>query len=71
MCLGTRMAKLEMKLVVAMLLLSFDFSIVDCAGRLPNPLPRPDWNNFLTARPRDTAFFLQHRRRLEPPATQG
>ena len=71
MCLGTRMAKLETKLVVAMLLLSFDFSIVDCAGRPPNPPPRPDWNNFLTARPCETTFFLRHRRRAEPPAAPG
>jgi cytochrome P450 len=65
-CLGTRMAKLEIKLLAAMLLLSFDFSIVDGAGRAPDPLPRPDWNDLITARPPGATFFLQHRRRVEP-----
>ena len=44
-CLGTRLAKVEMKLITAMLLLEFDFNTVDAGGRIADPHPRPNWND--------------------------
>jgi sterol 14-demethylase len=41
-CPGMKIAKLEMKLIVALILLSFEYKLVDEKGRFPNPLPRPN-----------------------------
>ncbi|KAF7318892.1 hypothetical protein HMN09_00224900 [Mycena chlorophos] len=43
-CLGTRLAKIELKLVLALFLLAFDFSV-------QQPLPVPNWNDMLLCRP--------------------
>lgn len=60
-CLGQRMAKLEMKLVAAMFLLGTDFSIVDAAGRTPELVPRPDWNDILGCKPpKGSCLFDYH-----------
>jgi sterol 14-demethylase len=44
-CLGMRLAKLEVKLVLAMFFLTFEFQVVDAAGRVPKSLPRVDFND--------------------------
>jgi sterol 14-demethylase len=44
-CLGMRLAKLEVKLILAMFFLTFEFQIVDAAGRAPKSLPRVDFND--------------------------
>ncbi|KAJ3540854.1 hypothetical protein NM688_g6168 [Phlebia brevispora] len=58
-CLGQRLAKLQLKLIAAMLLLKFDFILVDVNGRTPNPLPRPNWNDTLTCKPPIGSCYLQ------------
>ncbi|KAG6811405.1 hypothetical protein H0H92_007598 [Tricholoma furcatifolium] len=49
LCLGTRLAKVELKLVTAMLVLGFRHTIVDKSGRKTNPTP--NWNDILLCRP--------------------
>ena len=56
MCLGTRLAKVELKLVTAMFILGFQHSVVDKIGAPLNPLPTPNWNDILFARPQQGSF---------------
>lgn len=52
-CLGQRLARLELKLVAAVLLLTFELELVDTRGRVLQgaDVPRPDWNDALHCRP--------------------
>lgn len=60
-CLGKRLAQLEIKLIAAMFLLSFDFTIVDAAtGKAADPHPRPNWNDILACRPTNGVFALRY-----------
>ncbi|KAF7316374.1 Cytochrome P450 [Mycena indigotica] len=43
-CLGTRLAKLELKLVLALFLVAFDHEV-------EGPMPSPNWNDSLMCRP--------------------
>ncbi|KAG6827320.1 hypothetical protein H0H92_012228 [Tricholoma furcatifolium] len=61
-CLGMRVAKLEMKLVLALIFAGYDFDIVDADGHLPTTLPRPDKNDIMQARPIGEPCFLKFRR---------
>ncbi|TFY77012.1 hypothetical protein EWM64_g7000 [Hericium alpestre] len=62
-CLGTRLAKLEMKLIAAMFLLNFEFHIVDAEGSPADPHPQPNWNDTLMCKPANGSFFLDYKRR--------
>ncbi|EDR08032.1 uncharacterized protein LACBIDRAFT_297641 [Laccaria bicolor S238N-H82] len=64
MCLGTRLAKLELKLVTAMFILGFQHSVVDKSGAPLNPLPTPNWNDILFARPQQGSFTKYERSSL-------
>ena len=44
-CTGMKVAKLEMKLILAMFLTRYEFDLVDEDGKFPNPLPVPDRND--------------------------
>jgi cytochrome P450 len=59
-CLGTRLAKVELKLTTAMMLLGFSYGVVDKSGQ-PSPLPRPNWNDLLRCRPEDPCFVSYER----------
>jgi hypothetical protein len=59
-CLGTRLAKIEMKLIVALLLFGFEFTTVDAAGLMANPHPRPNWNDILTCKPTDGCYSVKY-----------
>ena len=48
-CLGTRLAKVELKLVTAMFLLGFRHTTVDKMNQLYEPTP--NWNDLLLCRP--------------------
>ena len=65
-CLGTRLAKVEMKAITALLLLGFEFTTVGADGTLCNPHPRPNWNDVLTCRPDNADFTLRYARRQAP-----
>ncbi|KAG6897246.1 hypothetical protein C0992_003136 [Termitomyces sp. T32_za158] len=49
LCLGTRLAKVELKLITAMFLVGFRYTVVDKHGRKTNPVP--NWNDILLCRP--------------------
>ncbi|KIP12131.1 hypothetical protein PHLGIDRAFT_62450 [Phlebiopsis gigantea 11061_1 CR5-6] len=62
-CLGQRLAKLEMKLILAILLLRSDFTLVDRNGNCPTSAPRPNWNDHLHCKPTKACFvrFDEHK----------
>ncbi|KAH9911851.1 cytochrome P450 [Amylocystis lapponica] len=61
-CMGQRLAKVELKLITAMFVLGFDFCAVDRTGRALEALPRPDWNDTLTCKPPKDSCFLKFQR---------
>ena len=44
-CPGMKLAKVEMKFVVAMFLMRYEYRLVHQDGKFPNPLPVPDTND--------------------------
>ncbi|KAJ7131552.1 cytochrome P450 [Mycena crocata] len=50
-CAGMKIAKLEMKLVLAMFLAGFEYQIVDLAGKPLSAVPQIDRNDILMPRP--------------------
>lgn len=48
-----KVAKLEIKLILALLLLEFDYKLVDDSGKYPRALPVPDRNDL-----QQVSFFL-------------
>jgi len=44
-CTGMKVAKLEMKLILAFFLTRYEYNLVDKDGKFPNPLPVPNRNN--------------------------
>lgn len=67
-CLGTRLAKIELKLLTAMFVLGFRHSVVGPDGQptLPADLPVPNWNDFLLCRPPIGSFYLSYERTHVP-----
>ena len=49
-CSGMRTAKLELKLILAMFLMKYEYDLVDKGGKFPNPLPVPNRNDFMMVR---------------------
>ncbi|KAJ7097720.1 cytochrome P450, partial [Mycena epipterygia] len=50
MCAGMRIAKLEVKLIMALFFLTFEFEVVDSVGEFPKSLPQSDFNEFKKVR---------------------
>jgi len=44
-CTGMKLAKLEMKLILVVFLMRYEFDLVDKDGKFPDPLPVPDRND--------------------------
>ncbi|KAJ6588767.1 cytochrome P450 [Mycena capillaripes] len=61
-CLGTRLAKVELKLTTALFLLGFDHIIVDKCGDAPAAPPKPNWNDILQCRPPHGSCFVKYTR---------
>lgn len=59
-CLGQRLARLELKLVASMMLLGFRYSTVGANGDLLDSPPRPNWNDTLLCRPEKGTCFLRY-----------
>ncbi|RDB29921.1 Lanosterol 14-alpha demethylase [Hypsizygus marmoreus] len=61
LCLGTRLAKVELKLVGAMFALGFHHTVVDKSGE--PTIPTPNWNDILLCRPppEKTAYLRYER----------
>ncbi|KJA23068.1 hypothetical protein HYPSUDRAFT_138141 [Hypholoma sublateritium FD-334 SS-4] len=66
LCLGTRLAKVELKLLAAMFVLGFRHSVIDKNGADANPLPVPNWNDILLCRPPKGSFNLRYERTAVP-----
>jgi len=43
-CAGMRLAKLEIKIILALVLLGLDYELVDSSGNYPTNIPIPDRN---------------------------
>ena len=66
--MGQRLARLNIKLVTALLLMDYDFDTVDMDGRIvgSDSAPRPDWNDPFNSKPVEGQFFLKYRRLDNP-----
>ncbi|KAF9445805.1 cytochrome P450 [Macrolepiota fuliginosa MF-IS2] len=62
-CLGTRLAKVELKLILSMFVLGFDLNVVDKNGEPKSDLPRPNWDDILLCRPPKGSFYLGFERK--------
>jgi cytochrome P450 len=49
-CLGMRIAKLEIKLILVLIFAGYEWEIVDKEGKPPKHLPRPDKNDLQQVR---------------------
>ncbi|KAH8114660.1 cytochrome P450 [Phellopilus nigrolimitatus] len=56
-CTGMRFAKLEIKVILALFLLKYDYSAVDATGLSVNTLPEPDRDNLSKPRPMKPVFI--------------
>jgi len=61
-CSGMRVAKFEIRLLVILFILTFEYKLVDDKGRLPNPLPRANKNDLHQARPVGKPCYLEYKR---------
>ncbi|KAF8816709.1 cytochrome P450 [Phlegmacium glaucopus] len=60
-CSGMRFAKLEIKIIVALMVVGFEFDLVDSTGKRA-AMPQPDRNDLHMSRPLGDPCFLQFRR---------
>jgi hypothetical protein len=68
-----RLARLNTKLVVALLLMDFDFDTVDVGGQIvdSDSAPKPNWNDPLGCGPVEGQFFLKYMRLDNPESRVG
>lgn len=64
-CTGMKIAKLEIKMIVALFVVGYEFDVVDSRGRTPERLPIPDYNDIQQARPKGEPCFLKFKRVVE------
>ncbi|KDR75612.1 hypothetical protein GALMADRAFT_68731 [Galerina marginata CBS 339.88] len=64
-CAGMRLAKLELKLSLALILLGFEYELVDGAGKYPKAIPVSDRNDIHKVRPLGEPCYLKVRRVIE------
>ena len=69
--MGSRLARLNIKLITAPLLIDFDFETVDVGGRIvdSDSAPAPDWNDPLS-QPVQGQFFVKYGR-LDNPESES
>ncbi|KAF9645080.1 cytochrome P450 [Thelephora ganbajun] len=61
-CVGMKVAKLEMKLILAMFLTRYEFDLVDKDGKFPDPLPVPNRNDVHQARPLGATYYFDFKK---------
>jgi len=61
-CAGMKIAKLEIKLILAMLLIGYDYTLVDKDDKYPMALPKPDRNDIQQARPLGEPVYMKFKR---------
>ncbi|KAF9546460.1 cytochrome P450 [Agrocybe pediades] len=64
-CTGMKVAKLEIKVIMALMLAGYDFSLVDKNEKPLKELPKPDRNDIHQARPLGEPAFLKFKRVVE------
>ncbi|TFK38287.1 cytochrome P450 [Crucibulum laeve] len=64
-CTGMKVAKLEIKLILALFLAGYDYEVVDKSGNPAKTLPRSDYNDIHAARPIGEPCFIQFKRVVE------
>jgi len=65
-CAGMKIAKLEIKVVLAMVLLGFEYELVDGNGKYPKSVPEQDRNKtLLQSRPTGDPCYLKYKRVVE------
>jgi len=64
-CAGMKIAKLEIKLVLAMILLGYEYELVDGNGNYPKAVPAQDRNDLLQSRPIGDPCYLKFKRIVE------
>ncbi|KAG6834815.1 hypothetical protein H0H93_007184 [Arthromyces matolae] len=60
-CPGMKVAKLEVKMIVAFLIHAFEFNVVDATGNPVYSIPQPDYNDIYHTRPLDPCFVKYRR----------
>ncbi|THU83558.1 cytochrome P450 [Dendrothele bispora CBS 962.96] len=61
-CLASKLARLEIKSIVALFLMTYDYEVVDANGNFLQTIPAPDYNDVQLARPKDMECFLRFKR---------
>ncbi|PPQ98483.1 hypothetical protein CVT26_013884 [Gymnopilus dilepis] len=64
-CAGMKVAKLEIKVIMAVMLAGYDFDVVDVNGKRMTNLPQPDRNDIHQARPVGETCYFQFDRIAE------
>ncbi|KAF8802731.1 cytochrome P450 [Phlegmacium glaucopus] len=64
-CAGMKFAKLMIKLNLAMILLGYEYELVDSNGSYPKALPQQDRNDLQQSRPIGEPCYLKYKRILE------
>jgi sterol 14-demethylase len=64
-CTGMKVAKLEIKIILAFMLFGYEFSVVDKFGKHPKELPTQDRNDIQRARPLGEPCYLRFKRTVE------
>lgn len=61
-CVGMKAAKLEIKMIVAMFVVGYEYDVVDSEGRISDRLPVPNYNEQQQARPKGEPYFIKFKR---------
>jgi len=61
-CTGMKVAKLEIKIIVALFIAGYEYEVVDSNGKFPASLVKPNYNDIHQARPIGETCFLQFNR---------
>jgi len=64
-CAGIKIAKLETKVVLALMLLGYEYELVNKFGKYPDTLPVPDRNDVIKVRPLGEPCYLRFERIME------
>jgi hypothetical protein len=57
-CAGMKVAKLEIKMIVALFVVGYDYDVVDSKGRISEKLPVPDYNDIQQVRTSSNPIVL-------------
>ncbi|TFK70165.1 cytochrome P450 [Pluteus cervinus] len=64
-CTGMKVAKLEIKVILALFIAGYDFDVVDSSGNFPTEFPKVNYNDIHQARPIGKPVFLKYKRVVE------